>query len=382
MIFGLYAGLAFCLAGHGADFPDFRPHTIDQFGNRMGQTSLVDLDRDGDLDWVTGQAKHAGAGIWWWEYRGPDEWVRHKAGEGNTDVGGSTFDVNGDGWPDLFSGSRLLISNGNAADLQFRETDVGAIYSHDSEFADINGDARMDALANSDQTGLFWYEIPDDPAGKWKEHRIASSEDHKIHGGVSPRAAGDMDGDGDTDVVTGEAWYENLDGKGLSWKAHHNIEFGAHHRYGLAVKTWVLDMDGDGDQDFVQAEADHPDGRVAWFENDGSGNWTLHIIKDKGEGQDFHSLVVADFDGDGDQDVFSGGGPLSSGKTMRCYIWENLAGPGEKPVQEKWREHVIMEKPCHEAVGGDVDGDGDIDLCFKPWSTGNEHVFLENLLKP
>ena len=37
--------------------------------------------------------------------------------------------------------------------------------------------------------------------------------------------------------------------------------------------------------------------------------------------------------------------------------------------------------PCHEAVGGDVDGDGDVDICSKPWSTGNEHFFLENLLK-
>jgi len=28
----------------------------------------------------------------------------------------------------------------------------------------------------------------------------------------------------------------------------------------------------------------------------------------------------------------------------------------------------------------DTDGDGDIDICSKPWSTGNEHFFLRNLL--
>jgi len=28
----------------------------------------------------------------------------------------------------------------------------------------------------------------------------------------------------------------------------------------------------------------------------------------------------------------------------------------------------------------DVDGDGDIDICTKPWSKGNEHVYIENLL--
>jgi hypothetical protein len=36
--------------------------------------------------------------------------------------------------------------------------------------------------------------------------------------------------------------------------------------------------------------------------------------------------------------------------------------------------------PCHEPAGGDVDGDGDVDIVCKPWSTGNEHVYLRNLL--
>ncbi|MBE0534380.1 MAG: VCBS repeat-containing protein [Phycisphaerae bacterium] len=140
-------------------------------------------------------------------------------------------------------------------------------------------------------------------------------------------------------------------------------------------------MDGDGDLDFVQAEADHPDGRVAWFENDGKGNWTRHIIKDRGDKQDFHSLIVADFDLDGDLDVFSGGGPLSAKGSHKCYIWENTAGQGKRPTSDKWNEHIIAHKPCHEAVGADVDGDGDIDICSKPWSTGNEHFYLQNLLR-
>jgi hypothetical protein len=36
--------------------------------------------------------------------------------------------------------------------------------------------------------------------------------------------------------------------------------------------------------------------------------------------------------------------------------------------------------PCHEPADGDVDGDGDVDIACKPWSTGNEHVYLRNLL--
>lgn len=367
------------LAGGGPPFPAFSEHRIDDIGQKLGQTALADIDRDGDLDWVAGEADHGGSRIWWWEYRGPDDWVRHDVGKGHTDVGAAVHDVDGDGWPDILSGSVLLRNTGKPREEAFERSEVGTIYSHDTEFADVDGDGQIDALANSDRTGLFWYTIPADPTEAWTAHTIATKDEQEIHAGISPKATGDIDGDGDTDVVTARAWYENADGKGIEWKAHRNIDFGEKHQYGIAVRTWVGDLDGDGDPDVVQAEADNPDGRVAWFENDGKGEWTRHLIQDEGGKQDYHSLVVADFDLDGDLDVFSGGGPLSEKGSYRASIWENTAGPNGTPTTEKWVEHVVSRKPCHEAVGADVDRDGDIDVCFKPWSTGSEHVYLRNL---
>ena len=361
-------------------FPAFEVHRIDGIGTQLGQTDLADMDNDGDLDWIAGQADRAGGDIWWWEYQAPDRWVRHLVGKGNTDVGGAAFDVNNDGWVDVLSGSVLLLNSREPWTRPFTAHHVGTIYSHDTEFADINGGGRMDALANSDQSGLYWYEIPSDPTQPWRQHLIASADSHQVHGGVSPQAVGDIDGDGDADVVTAQAWYENADRAGLQWRPHRNIDFGERDRYGIAVRTWVGDLDADGDGDIVQSEADHPDGRVAWFENDGRGEWTRHLIKDKGGRQDFHALAVADFDNDGDLDVFAGGGPLSAPGTQTAFIWENTAGPGARPLSERWIEHVIVKKPVHEVEAADVDGDGDVDLVAKPWQEGDEHFYLRNML--
>ena len=47
--FWLVASLAFA-----EDFPTFEYHEIARIGNHMGQTSLVDVDQDGKLDWIVG----------------------------------------------------------------------------------------------------------------------------------------------------------------------------------------------------------------------------------------------------------------------------------------------------------------------------------------
>ncbi len=90
----------FCSAVY-ADFPKFEYHLIDRIGDKMGQTSLVDVDKDGDLDWIAGCNYGT---IWWFEYKGPDNWVRHLLGKKVlTEVGGTAFDVDGDGDIDICS---------------------------------------------------------------------------------------------------------------------------------------------------------------------------------------------------------------------------------------------------------------------------------------
>jgi hypothetical protein len=84
----------------------FRHHYIDRGlpGASYGQTCLVDIDKDGDLDFVTG-GKGPDLSIFWFEFQAPDAWVRHVQGTHHpSDVGGTSIDVDGDGWLDHVTG--------------------------------------------------------------------------------------------------------------------------------------------------------------------------------------------------------------------------------------------------------------------------------------
>ncbi|MCP4406749.1 MAG: hypothetical protein GY807_03145, partial [Gammaproteobacteria bacterium] len=66
----------------------------------------------------------------------------------------------------------------------------------------------------------------------------------------------------------------------------------------------VVDMDGDGDMDVLSASSN--DGEIVWYENDGSENFTAHTITTiSATPESAYSVQVADLDGDGDMDVFS-----------------------------------------------------------------------------
>src|SRR3954471_12657535 len=144
----------------------FVQHFIDADlpGKEYGQTSLVDVDRDGDLDFITG-GKDAQKHVFWFEFQGADKWVRHVLGDSHpSDVGGTAIDVDGDGWVDHVSGGVWYRNTGKPREQPFErivfDKDLRSV--HDLVAAAIDGDGRVDIVTMSDQQNLRWYSIPKD----------------------------------------------------------------------------------------------------------------------------------------------------------------------------------------------------------------------------
>jgi hypothetical protein len=183
---------------------------------------------------------------------------------------------------------------------------------------------------------------------------------------------GDMDGDGDLDIVAGGGYalfvYENDgDPNPSTWVRWGADEVGLSGSYPIGANGAVLfDVDDDGDLDVVSAISHST---FAWWENPdpplGDTPWQFHSIASPPPNHFMHGLIVADLDQDGVVEEFvenRENGYWNAGVAIR---WHKRLSEGG------WETHTVesgrAEGPAHGHAGldtADIDGDSDIDIAF------------------
>ncbi len=239
-------------------------------------------------------------------------------------------------------------------------------------------------------------------------------------------AAGDLDGDGDKDIVstyggngTELSWWAN-NGSGTSWTRNtiqaNNFGSGGYSFYCTTV--FVFDMDNDGDLDVVGGANNGATGAYSelnWWENNGTGTtWTRRTI-DVGTASfsvPTQWVEPADIDADGDIDVAATSGDNlywyersgtsftrhllgSTDPGTKCAhpVSLNSGGTGAKTIVtcsyymgrvKLWTTagtSSVLDSSFGQAWSAcsfDFDGDGDKDLVVTSGSASNGVRFWKN----
>jgi hypothetical protein len=299
--------------------PDWKEIILDATrGHNFIHSETFDVDSDGDLDFI-GARYQPGLIVWLEQPDHPltEPWpLRVVSKDLNGIHGLLTGDVDQDGRIDLIANSAQPVdtlfpeslvwlpvpkdprSAKNWPAHPFADKDAPGL-THYLGFGDVNGDGRPDAATGAkgrpSPAGNFfaWWEAPQDRTKPWKKHLIAEKQI-----GATNIQPGDVNGDGMADFIasrghgTGVVWFE-----APSWREH-----AIHPTLKEPHSLIVLDLDADGDLD--AATCAYGDQEAWWFENDGKGNFTNHLVA---RNQEAYDIRAFDMDRDGDLDLVIAG---------------------------------------------------------------------------
>jgi len=322
-----------------------------------------DVDGDGDLDLIVGNSLQTS------RLYLNNGTAYPFAGVTGRDVSSDTHntralalgDVDGDGDLDLIAGNigqpnRLYLNNGTA-DPWNGVTGVDVTSDGDNTEAlalgDVDGDGDLDLIAGNNGTVNRLY-LNNGTADPWSG--VTGVDVSGDTDAVRALALGDVDGDGDLDLIVGNSGSTNRlylnNGTADPWNGvtGSDVTSDSHETFALALG----DVDRDGDLDLIAGNSGQTN---RFYPNNGTADpWNGVTAMDvSGDAHDTLALALGDVDGDGDLDLIAG----NNGTANRFYLNNGSADPwldvaGSDVHSDTHRTYTLAL--------GDVDGDGHLDL--------------------
>ena len=239
---------------------------------------------------------------------------------------------------------------------------------------DFDEDGRPDIVCcDAVRNRVIWYQQTTE--GQWRERMLADGYDlaAPAHATVV-----DLDRDGDRDVVVsllGSVWPTDervgrvvwLENDG-DWRFTPRVILNDVRR---VADAQAGDLDADGDLDLVVAVFGYSLGQILWLENV-DGNFHEHqLLVTPGT---IH-VPLADYDSDGDLDVIA----LVSQEEEEVWAFENLGGDGFAPRRRRVYFTLNHDLGSAGLVRTDLDQDGDMDLLL---SAGDNLEILHHYPQP
>ncbi len=356
------------------------------------RAAAQDVDRDGDVDVVV-MDPGSGLGLSWFDNTSGNgsTWTKRTIAAISSSVPAvfSLGDYDGDGDADAVAGNVFNELDwyenpgpGGYASAWTATTivDVGGTVPDDLKSlhsADLDEDGDLDVLSTSwPDDRVAWYENTTGDGTAWTTRDVGIGA-----ASANAVATGDLDEDGDVDVLASYAGNFTTPGR-VVWYDNGSIHRSAAFPEAAiltnaadgAEAVWAADLDQDGDLDVLAASSVDDD--VVWLENDGTpaglGDWTEHLIDGAANGA--RSVVAADLNGDGHLD------PIVASQVENEIGWYQNNGTGTAFTARSIGGTVVGP---NSVFASDLDGDGDVDIVcssYNPFLGGTPRVqWFENV---
>lgn len=387
-----FGSFAFCLcaslSGAPADPVQFQTHVIEPKIPGGYAVLTVDINKDGRLD-VIGVSQRVPELAW---YENPT-WERHVMVDGMAAIVNlAAADLDGDGIPEIAVENQFAMVPARSEGLvwlvrhqgdprqRWKEERIDQFStSHHIVWADLDGDGRKELINgplvgpkgaaptyDQDKVPLFWY-----GQGDWQRHTITDSINGILHRVRAVRWDADRREELLTASFEGITLYRSTgSGANLKWTS---VVLSPGHNQDKAPRLGTSDVAvglQKGKRFLAAVEPWHGNEIVVYTEEkpfDSAqgkpGTWTRRVLfSELVEG---HEVAVADFDGDGRDDIVAGDRSAKGATVHVLYAPSTPAG--------EWHHQRLDagDMAASGCVASDLNGDGRPDIVCIGSATGN-----------